>query len=479
MIPPEVKFVISELKKAGYEAYVVGGCVRDILSEVEPQDWDATTNARPEEISKVFAKTYTDNKFGTVVVVSGEMEIEVTPYRIESKYTDKRHPDEVKFAKILKEDLKRRDFTINAMALDLNNGDYKVIDLFKGREDLGKKIIRAVGQAEDRFNEDALRMLRAVRIATVLGFSIEAKTAAAIKKKADWMQFISKERTRDEFVKMIMSPRAAEGVELLRQLGLLKYVMPELEEGCGVGQNKHHVYEVYKHNLLCLEYAAKQNFSKYVRLAALMHDIAKPRVKSGQGLDSTFYNHEIVGAKMCNQILQCLKFSKKDVLKITQLVRYHLFYYNVDEVGESSVRRLVRQAGTENVEELLQLRMCDRIGSGCPKAEPYKLRHLKYLIEKVALDPISVKMLKIDGKEIMKILKEKPGPLIGNVLSILLSRVLLDPQVNKKEILEAEVGKLGKLSLKELQKLVIEAETEIKKIEIKRDEMTKSKYWVT
>jgi len=391
MIPQEVKFVIEELEKAGYEAYVVGGCVRDILSGLEPQDWDATTNATPEEIAKVFAKTYADNKFGTVVVVSGEMEIEVTPYRIESKYTDKRHPDKVRFAKTLKEDLKRRDFTVNAIALRLKNGEPQIIDLFKGQEDLKNKIIRAVGKAEDRFNEDALRMLRAVRIATVLGFSIEAKTLAAIKKKADWMQFISKERIRDEFTKTIMVKNAADGIELLRKLGLLKYIIPELEEGCGVGQNKHHVYEVYKHNLLCLDYAAKKNFNRYVRIAVLLHDVGKPRVKNGEGADSTFYNHEIVGAKMCDQILRRLKFSKKDAEKITRLVRYHLFYYNVDEVGEASVRRLVRQVGTENMEELLEVRMCDRIGSGCPKAEPYKLRHLKYLIEKVALDPISGK----------------------------------------------------------------------------------------
>ena len=479
IIPKEAQFVTDELKKAGFEAYLVGGCIRDILRGVEPQDWDATTNATPEEISKVFPKTFADNKFGTVVVVSGKMEVEVTPYRIESKYTDKRHPDKVKFAKTLEEDLKRRDFTVNAMAAEPGRLGLKIIDLFGGEKDLKDKVIRAVGKPEERFDEDALRMLRAVRIATVIGFSIEEETAIAVKKNINWMRFVSAERIRDELMKIIVSDKAAEGIELLRELGLLKHIIPELEEGYGVGQNKHHVYEVYKHNLLCLEFAAKKKFNKYVKMAALLHDVGKPRVKSGEGADSTFYNHEIVGAKMCRQILNRLKFSKKDVEKITKLVRYHLFYYNVDEVGEASVRRLVRQAGPENMEELLQVRMCDRIGSGCPKAEPYKLRHLKYLIEKVAQDPISVKMLKISGDEVMKILKVKPGPIIGDMLSVLLGQVLLDPKKNQKKLLQKETERLSRLSEQDLQKEVKEAEEERQKIQTKRDEMTKNKYWVT
>ena len=365
------------------------------------------------------------------------------------------------------------------MAATLEGSEFKIIDLFKGQEDLKKKIIRAVGKAEDRFDEDALRMLRAVRIATVIGFSIEPKTKAAIKKNVAWMRFISAERIRGELMKIIASDKAAEGIELLRELGLLKHIIPELEEGYGVGQNKHHTYEVYKHNLLCLEFAAKKGFNKYVKMAALLHHVGKPRVKSGEGADSTFYNHEIVGAKMCRQILNRLKFSKKDVEKITKLVRYHLFYYNVDEVGEASVRRLVRQAGPENMEELLQVRMCDRIGSGCPKAEPYKLRHLKYLIEKVAQDPISVKMLKISGGEVIKILKIKPGPMVGDILSVLLGQVLLEPEKNKKKLLQEEVKRLSKLSEKEVKEEVKEAEEERQKIQTKRDEMTKNKYWVT
>ena len=484
LIPQEIKFVIEKLKKEGFEAYIVGGCVRDILRGEKPKDWDIATNAKPEEIGKIFLRSYSDNKFGTVTVLTGSedptlKEIEITPYRIDEKYTDKRHPDKIRWAKSIQEDLKRRDFTINAMAGEIKGEKINIIDPFKGKDDLRKKIIRAVGKAEDRFNEDALRMMRAVRLATVLGFHIEPCTAEAIKKNAFWLQAIAKERIREEFLKIIMSDRAVEGVELLRKLNLLKYIVPELEEGYGVTQNKHHIYDVYEHLLRSLGYAVKRKFNKYVRLAALFHDIGKPRTKRGEGPDATFYGHEIVGAKMTIQILQRLKFPKKDIEKIAKLVRYHLFYYHPDEVGESSVRRLLRKVGPENIEELIQLRMCDRIGSGCPKAEPYKLRYLRYVIEKISQDPISVKMLKVNGYDVMRILNIPPGPKVGQILDVLLSQVLNDPEKNKKEYLEREIQKLGKLSEEELKKLSEEARKERERIEMKRDEMTKKKYWLT
>jgi len=502
-IPREVKNIISELNKKSFEAYIVGGCVRDLLRDVEPEDWDVATNAKPEEVQKVFPKNFYENNFLTVTVQTGSenpklKEIEITTYRSEAKYTDKRHPDEIKYAKTIEEDLARRDFTVNAIAIGLEksqiksklkkskklktgNWELEIKDPFDGQKDLEKKIIRAVGNAEDRFNEDALRMMRATRLVTTLGegWKMEEKTAKAIKKNAPLLQDISKERIRDEFLKIIMAKKAADGVENLRQLGLLKYIVPELEEGYGVSQNKHHTYECYEHNRLSLKFAAEKGFNIYVRLAALLHDIGKPRVKAGEGPDSTFYSHEIVGAKMTSQILNRLKFSKKDIEKITKLVRYHLFYYNVDEVSDASVRRLVRQAGPENMEELIQVRMSDRIGSGVPKAEPYKIRHLKYVIDKVAQDPISAKMLKVDGNDIMKILDIKPGPKVGQILDVLLGHVLADPKKNNKEFLKQEVRNLGELNEKELLDLAQGAKKEREKIEIKRDEMTKKKYWVS
>jgi len=484
-IPKEVKAIIGKLEKNKFEAFVVGGCVRDFLRKVEPQDWDIATNAKPEKITELFPKSYADNKFGTVTVLTESKEpslkeVEITPYRIDEKYTDKRHPDKIHWAKTIEEDLARRDFTVNAMAGRLKSKDkLEIIDPFKGQKDLKNKIIKAVGNPEDRFSEDALRMMRAARFATTLDFEIESKTAQAIRKNSHWLQAISKERIRDELMKIIMADKAAQGIELLRELKLLKYAIPELEEGYKVGQNKHHIYEVYEHSLLSLKYAAKKKFNKYVRIAALLHDIAKPRVKRGEGPESTFYNHEVVGAKVACQILERLKFSKKDIEKIAKLVRYHLFYYHPDEVGENSVRRLVRQVGPENMEELLQVRMCDRIGSGCPKAEPYKLRHMKYLIEKISQDPISVKKLKVSGNDVMDILKMKPGPKIGNILSILLGYVIEDPKKNKKDVLEKEINKLGELSEGKIKQLAKQAREQREAIETKKDEMTKKKYWVT
>ena len=499
-IPQEVKFIIEQLSNNGYQAYIVGGCVRDLLREARPNDWDVATNAKPEEIQKIFPKSFYSNKFFTVTVLTKSQdpllkEIEVTTYRKEAKYTDKRHPDKVEFAKTIKEDLSRRDFTINAMAIEVENEkrktknkkrktkeeiqEFKLIDPFDGQKDLGKKLIRAVGKPEERFKEDALRLMRAVRFATVLGFQIEKNTLEAIRKNAGLLEFISKERIRDEFMKIIMSERAMGGIELLRKLKLLHYIIPELEEAYGVTQNKHHIYDVYEHSLRSLDYAAKKGFNKYVRIAALLHDIGKPATKQGEGPDSTFYNHEIVGAKMTAEILQRLRFSKRDIEKIVKLVRYHLFYYNVGEVGEASVRRLLRRVGKENLNELVQLRMCDRIGSGCPKALPYKLRHFLYVAEKVSQDPIDVSRLKINGSDIMAILNINPGPKIGKILKILLAEVLEKPELNNEDYLKLRVKNLGKLPNQGLDKLANLSKEKVDQIVEKRDEMTKKKYWVS
>ncbi len=496
----EVKDVIAALNKAGFEAYAVGGCVRDFILGREPYDWDITTNAKPEEIQKIFPSSVYENQFGTVAVRTadrrgtnadkrGEIQrksassqhksaldiVEITTYRVEEKYTDKRHPDSVKFTSKLEDDLARRDFTINAIAYD----GKKFIDPYGGQKDIENKVIRTVGDPDKRFNEDALRLMRAVRFSVQLGFAIEPKTAAAIKKNSNDLVAISKERVRDEFEKILMSKDAKNGVEMLREFGLLKHFLPELEEGYGVGQNKHHIYTVWEHNLLALQWAAENDYKLENRVAALLHDVGKPRVKKGEGFDSTFYNHEVVGAKMTAKILERLKFSKKFIEKIVLLVRYHLFYYNVEEVTESSVRRLVKNVGPENIDDLLEVRMADRKGSGVPKAEPYKLRHLRYLIEKVSKDPLSVKMLAVRGDDVMEVLGIEPGPKVGYILNILMGDVLTDPKKNEKEFLHKEIKRLGVLADNELALLAKKAEQEKQKLETKRDEMTKSKYWVT
>jgi tRNA nucleotidyltransferase (CCA-adding enzyme) len=480
-IPKPVKDVLETLEKNNFQSFIVGGCVRDIFTNKKPKDWDVTTNATPDQIIKLFKKTYSLNRFGTVTILTGSKipslkEVEVTTFRTEQNYSDNRHPDKVEWAETIEEDLSRRDFTSNAIAV---NSQQEIIDPFDGKKDIDRKLLKAVGDADERFKEDALRLMRAVRFASTIGFEIEGKTKKAIIKNAKLLKNISKERIRDEFLKIIMSDIPSKGIEMLRELGLLEYVLPELLEGYKVGQNKHHVFDVYEHSVKALDYAAQQKFNIYVRVAALLHDIGKPRSKDGEGEDSTFYNHEIIGAKMTRKILNDLKFAKKDAEKIIKLVRYHLFYYNVDEVHESSVRRLLSNVGQENFDELVEVRMSDRIGSGCPKALPYKLRHFQYVADKVSQDVISVNKLKIGGQDVMGILKVQPGPILGKVLNILLGEVLDDPRKNTKKYLKPRVKELGGLEEKELDKLFNEAKEKKDQIVSKRDEMTKKKYWVT
>ncbi|OGN01363.1 MAG: hypothetical protein A3B91_03800 [Candidatus Yanofskybacteria bacterium RIFCSPHIGHO2_02_FULL_41_29] len=469
-LPKEIKNILGKLSRAGYEGYIVGGCVRDLLMDREPKDWDITTNAKPEEIQKIFPDNVYENTFGTVGVKTSSEDraisiVEITPYRIEGRYTDKRHPDEIKFAETLEEDLSRRDFTVNSLAMDAKG---KLVDLFNGQKDIKSKLIRTVGQPKDRFMEDALRLLRAVRFATTLDFKLEEGTLMAVKDNSEWLRAISKERVRDEFVKIIESDNAYEGVLLLEETSLLQHIIPELREGIDVGQNLHHIYTVWEHNTRALKYTADKKYSLAVRLGALFHDVGKPRTKRGDGKYSTFYGHDVVGGKITAQIMERLKFPNDISEKVIKLVRYHLFYYNVDEVTESSVRRLMVNVGPENMEDLIKIREADRIGSGTPKAVPYKLRHLKYIIDKVSHDPISAKMLKVNGEDVMKELKTKPGPKIGLILNSLLAEVLDDPTKNKKEYLRKRVHELDKKSPEELKKALEKIEKAVEEEEKER-----------
>jgi len=321
-------------------------------------------------------------------------------------------------------------------------------------------------------------MMRAVRFATTLGFEIEAKTLEAIKKNHGFLQAISKERVRDEFIKIINSPNADEGIELLRETGLLNYVLPELLEGVGVAQNKHHKYDVWEHNLKALKYAVDENCSTEVRLASLFHDAGKPRSKRGEGPDATFYGHQIISAKMTAQALDRLKFPKAQAEKIIKLVRWHMFYYNVGEVTESSVRRLVANIGRENVEDLVKLREADRIGSDVAKAKPYKLRHLEFMIDKVSRDPISPKMLKVNGNDIIKLTGVKAGPKIGMIIGALMDEVLDDPGKNTQGYLEKRVLELSGLSESELAELGKRGKLKIAEEEEKEVQKIKEQYLV-
>ncbi|MBU1178753.1 CCA tRNA nucleotidyltransferase [Patescibacteria group bacterium] len=488
--PNEILKIIDILELAGFEAYLVGGCVRDLLlgaacgEPVEPKDWDITTNARPEEIQKVFPDSFYENDFGTVGVKTGSDEkslavVEVTPYRIEEKYSDKRHPDEVKFSQKLEDDLKRRDFTVNAMALRLGSGQaYEITDLFGGQEDLKKKIIKTVGKPEERFEEDALRILRAVRLAAELGFSIEKETEKILSQEAGSLKVISEERIRDEFIKIIMSDNAVWGLKEMQKLGILKYIVPELEEGIGVTQNKEHIFTVWDHNLKALGHAVEKNFSFEVRMAALLHDVGKPRTKRGEGTDSTFYNHEMVGAKMTSQILSRLCFPKKIIEKIVKLVRWHLFFSDTEVITLSAVRRIVRNVGPENVWDLMSVRFCDRIGMGRPKEQPYRLRKYESMIEEAMRAPVHVSQLKIEGRKVMETAGLEPSPKVGFILHALLEEVLDDPSLNTEKYLLKRVGELAKFSDEKLKELGVEAKERKEKEEEKEISKIRSKYGV-
>lgn len=454
VLPDTVRSVLRTLTDNGHDAYVVGGCVRDLLMKRTPQDWDVTTNATPERIQELFPESFYENRFGTVTVKTGDenpvlAHIEVTPFRLEGAYTDRRHPDEVTFAQTVQEDLARRDFTINAIAMD---ADGSVVDPYDGRADIKAGLVRAVGNPAERFGEDALRLMRAVRFATVLGFTIEPTTYTAITSSTRTLAAIAPERVRDELVKIVMADRASNGIQLLEDTSLLKAVLPELREGIGVEQNLHHVYTVWEHNLRALQYAADKGYGLEVRLASLLHDVGKPATKEGSGRACTFYAHDIVGARQVRRIMARLKFPRSVSQKVWVLVRYHLFYYNVGEVTESSVRRLITKVGLENMEDLLRVREADRIGSGTPKAVPYKLRHLKYIIDKVSSDPISPKMLALKGDDIMEELGIEPGPKVGLILNSLLAEVLDDPSKNTKEYLKGRIHELDKRTLEELKR---------------------------
>ncbi len=493
LIPDYVTHVTTTLEKAGFEAFLVGGCVRDLILNKTPKDWDITTNAIPEEIMPLFEKTVYENTFGTVgvcipnvthVTNGGDVAretpeyniIEVTPYRIEAKYSDFRHPDEVKFSKNIEDDLKRRDFTINALAYNPHKG--QLIDLYKGQEDIKDKVIRAVGEANDRFNEDALRMLRAVRFSTQLDFAISYDTMKAIVDNSNLLKNISMERIRDEFTKIIESKNPSQGIGLLEKLGLLKFIIPELEEGIGCEQGGAHIYDVFEHLLGALNHAANKGYNTEIRLAALFHDIGKPKSRRpGTKKAYTFYGHEVIGARMAKTIMERLKYPKKTTDLVVSLVRNHMFFSDTEQITLSAVRRIVQKVGKENIWHLMEIRECDRVGM--KKAEaPYRLRKYHAMIDEVLRDPLSVSALAIDGEVLIKELGMAPSRRMGWILHALLEEVLDDPKKNTVEYLKEKSLELDKLSDNELKELGQKAKDLKDKLEEEEVEKVHAKHGV-
>lgn len=434
-LPEFVNEILDKFNKKDFEIYVVGGAVRDILTARIVDDWDFTTSATPEEILKIFPDGFYDNEFGTVGISdpSSPNPFEITTFRKEFGYSDKRRPDRVEWGKTLEEDMARRDFTINAMALKkLGKDDYEVIDPFGGQSDLDKKIIRAVGDANDRFSEDALRMMRALRIAAELGFTIEEETLEAIKKNAPLINKIAKERVKEELFKILASHNPYEGMLLFRNSGLMQEILPELEKCFGVEQKspgRHHIYDVGTHLLMSLKEC--KSGDPLVRFATLIHDIGKPATykKLETGV-ITFYNHEVISTKIAKNISERLRFSNKEAEKFITLVRWHQF--TVDErQTDSAIRRFIRNVGIDNVTDMLELRVADRLGGGARETS-WRLEEFKKRLIEVQKEPFAVRDLKIDGNDVMRQLNLKPGPRVGEILNTIFEEVVEKKISNEK-----------------------------------------------
>ncbi len=456
-IKGEVLLVYKKILDSGFEVYFVGGCVRDILMNKNVKDWDLTTNATPEQIQKLFPGSFYDNRFGTVGIPYEISEkdkesksknyIEVTTYRTEEGYSDRRHPEIVKWGKSLEEDVARRDFTVNSISLEItfNNDNYgiRIIDYFKGQEDIENKILRAVGNPNERFKEDALRLIRAIRFAAKFEFSIEPETWKALTEDAKLIQHVSNERIRDELFKILESDRAYEGIQMLEQSGLLQFILPELLSGKGLSQERpgrHHKDDVYTHSLLALKFVPSHD--PLIKLATLLHDVGKPKTaKLDQDNLVTFYNHEIAGAKIAQNIADRLRFSKKQKEKIYTLIRWHMFSID-DKITDSAIRRFIKRVGLENVKDIIDLRVGDRLGSGV-NAESWRLKKFKERIFQALHPPFSINDLAIDGNDIMKELNIKPGRKIGEILSKLFEEVDKDLSKNNKQYLLTKIKEIA------------------------------------
>jgi tRNA nucleotidyltransferase (CCA-adding enzyme) len=451
--PHVIKKVSDIFLQNGYQLFLVGGSVRSLLLQRPLTDWDFTTDATPIQMQELFPDSFYDNVFGTVGIPveteTGKMVLEVTTFRTEKGYADRRHPESVEWGKTVEADLGRRDFTINAMAIRmLPHGkiDFnQIIDPYQGIHDLQKQLIRAVGDPKLRFKEDALRLMRAIRFASQLGFTIEDITLLEIIKDAKLLAHISQERIRTELMKILASDYPYEGIMMLRNTNLLQFVIPELLDGIGVSQERpgrHHKSDVFTHNVLSLKFCP--SVDPLVRFATLIHDIGKPRVASADTDGFViFHNHEIIGSRMAFEICNRLKFSKKERDKIVTLIRWHMF--TVDEhITDAAIRRFIRRVGRENVKDMMDLRIGDRLGGGTQTAESWRLKLFKKRVEEqLAPMPFSVNDLAIDGNDIMKALGIKPGPKIGELLQKLFEEVDEDLEKNKKEYLLQRVKKMN------------------------------------
>lgn len=458
-IPTAAHQILSHLQEHGFEAYLVGGGVRDILMGNAAKDWDFTTNATPEQIVHLFPGAYYNNDFGTVGLahehlleqfpalsnvshseVLGNGVYEITTFRRDFDYTNNRKPDRVEWGERIEDDLERRDFTMNSIALKMIDPikqehmhlstvevNVQLVDPFDGLGAITSKTIVAVGKAHDRFNEDALRMMRAIRFGAQLGFSIEANTLQAIKENNHLIKNISFERIRDELLKILASQYPADGILLLLSSGLLEHIVPEMVASQSVIQGGRHKFDVWKHSLESLKECPSTD--PVVRLATWLHDVGKPVTQRFEGPRGvTFYGHEVVGARMARDIARRLRLPKKDIDRIFTLVRWHMFTYS-PEMTDAAVRRFIKRVGRENINDMMMLRIGDRKGGGS-NATSWRLRELQQRIGENLYEPMSLKDLAINGSDLMEALELSPGKKVGEILNALFEEVIEEPERN-------------------------------------------------
>lgn len=441
-IPEKVQYIIDTLIDNGYEAYAVGGCVRDMILGKNPEDWDITTSAKPHEVKRVFRRTVdTGIVHGTVTVLLDKDHFEVTTYRLDGIYEDNRHPKEVSFTGELKDDLKRRDFTINAMAYNYADG---IIDLFGGMEDLKSRLIRCVGIADERFDEDALRLLRAVRFSAQLDFLIEKDTKAAIENKAELLKNISAERIRTELTKLLVSDNP-DRLRLLYELGITNVILPEFDKMMVTGQkNIHHAYNVGEHTIRTVSTVAgtvrENRFTPQerciLRWTMLLHDIDKPStITMGKDGQNHFYGHQEKGALTAKRILKDLKFDNETLEAVVHLVRWHDYRFALTPIG---IRKATAKIGKEYMELLFEVNYADTSGKN-PKTNREKFKQLEEArrLYKEMIDRdecVSLKELQISGKDLIAA-GFKPGKRMGLILNKLLDAVIEDPSLNDKDTL--------------------------------------------
>lgn len=465
-IPDYVQKVAKALVEEGFECYLVGGAIKDMVLGNKPHDYDLATDALPDEMINIFPKSVaTGAKFGTILALTpdskGEIhEVEVTTFRSEAGYVDGRWPSEVEFVVEIDKDLGRRDFTFNAMAIDLSvanlDGSIQeqilgVYDPFNGLTDLNLKVVRAVGTPIERFKEDGLRAMRACRLASQLEFEIEEETLEAIKKSIPVVEMVSMERIRDEFMKLLLnSPKPSKGINLLKDTGLLEIFLPELLDTVGVEQKLFHKYDVYEHSLRTCDIAEDS-----VKLVALLHDLGKLHTDTKDG---HFYGHDSVGAEIAGNVMERLKFPKEEIEKAKKLIENHMFYYphitedmeesekervKLNEWSDAAVRRFLRRVGEENIDDLFRLRLADAMSNPSSEYDPKEIAKLQAHISEVLQQDMALKIsdLRITGDDLAEIGIER-GPMMGQILEKLLDIVIEDPLRNKKEYLLEEAEKM-------------------------------------